>query len=124
MLRGGKEVELTVALEAAPETAARRDRHRLALAVPRRDGRQPVAGARRGAAPRCLDAGRRRSLDVERRLAGAELGFQARRHGRRGQRREDRRDRAISSVHRASRAGAWRVTIMRGGQQITATVGG
>ena len=47
VVRGGKESKIAVALETAPDDAARRNPDRGALAVHRRQGRQPVAGAGR-----------------------------------------------------------------------------
>ena len=103
--RGGKDAIATVALADRAGNAARRDRHPGALAVSGREGRQPLAGARRGTAARRR---RRRRGDPRRRqrLAGAARRLPARRHHRLGQRRARSTRRAISNAPRskASRA--------------------
>ena len=61
ILRAGKEMTVTLALHAAPDIAARRDRHQGPLAVLGRDRGQSVAGARRRIADPERRAGRGRA---------------------------------------------------------------
>ena len=70
--------------------AARGGRDPGPLAVPRRQGRQPVAGARRRAAPRYAGPGRRHRRR-RRRLDGAVDRLSQGRHRRFGQQSEDRK---------------------------------
>ena len=118
-----RERKVAIALETAPELPRDEIADPGALAVPRRQGRQSVAGARRRAAARLVDRGRRRGRD-RRRHAGAERRLPARRHRARGQQRaRSPRPATWSASPRPARA-LWRVTIQRGGQQISAVFGG
>ena len=70
-----------------------------------------------------LDRGRCRCRG-RRRLAGAELRLPARRHRARGQQRQDRQDPRPRAAPPGRRAGSGAITIQRGGQQISAVLGG
>src|SRR5262249_45100890 len=87
VVRAGKELAVTVALEALPDTA----HDGLALAVPRGQGVEPLAGARRRSAARPLDP-RRGHPRGRQRLVGAAARLPARRPRGFGQQREDRQD--------------------------------
>ena len=123
VVRGGKESKIAVALETAPE--APRDEILI-------EARSPFHGAKvANLSPALADElrlgfrdpgrGRRR---YRRRRAGAAVRLPARRLAARGQRRQDRQDRA--TCEKVAKAGArlWRITIQRGGQQISAVFGG
>ena len=117
-VRGGKESKVAVALETAPETPRDEIVIRGALAVPRRQGRQPVAGARRRAAARRRDR-RRGHRRRRRRLAGPAVRLPARRHrlAVNNEKIAKTRDLEQSPRRRAPAAGA--ITIVRGGQQMS-----
>ena len=123
VVRGGKESEARDRARDRAGNAARRDRDPRALAVHGREGRQHLAGARRGAAARCV--GRRRGgARGRRRLARAEPRLPARRRDRAGERREDRAHARSRPRRQGAPAGCWRITIVRGGQTISVQFGG
>ena len=122
IMRGGKESKIAIALETAPESAARRDPDRGALAVPRRQGRQHVAGAGRRVR---LDPSTEgvAMVDIADGTMAQQFGFQ---RGDivlavNGSKIDKTRD-----LEKVAKAGArvWRITIQRGGQQISAVFGG
>ena len=122
LLRQGREIAVTIGLQSAPETPREEVEIKAAVAVPRRHGRQSVAGARRRAAPRCAGPGCRHRRR-RRRLGGAIGRLPQGRHRRFGQQSEDRKS---ADLDRVTRAGGrqWRVTINRGGQQISVMFSG
>ena len=104
VLRAGKETAVIGRARSGARYAARRDRHRHALAVPGRQGWQPVAGAGRRPAARSFGPGRR-DRRRRQRLAGAEPRLPARRPGALGEQHEDRQDPRPRAPRRRSRAG-------------------
>ena len=101
--RAAARLSVKVALQTAPDDAARRDHHPLALAVLRRQGRQPVAGAGRRTAIAERRRGRRHRGRGQRLLC-QQSRLQARRHHRVGERRAYRQDRRSRARHRERRA--------------------
>ena len=99
----GREVAVTVGLQTAPEIAARGSRDPRALAVPRRQGGQPFAGACRRAAARRAGR-RRRDREHCRRLDRAIDRLPQGRHRRFGQQSEDRAIGGPRSRHPRRRA--------------------
>ena len=103
LLRQGREVAVTVGLQTAPGVAARGSRDPRALAVPRRQGGQPFAGACRRAAARRAGR-RRRDREHCRRLDRPIDRLPQGRYRRFGQQSEDRAISGPRSRHPRRRA--------------------
>ena len=123
-IRTGRETTVTVALESAPELPREELDHRVPLAVPGRQGRQPLAGARRRAAARSVERRAWSIVDVANGSLGAAARLPARRRRADGQRPEGRpRPRDLDKLTR-QQSRLWRITILRGGQQMSVELRG